>query len=78
MTTDQVEVKEIKSEAIMEFVDMMIGAFESGFTDKNNPTLAEIHQVARNYIKDQYKIEVNNIVQDWGADLAEDCGLKVE
>lgn len=66
---------QIKAEAVNEFVTMMIGAFESGFVDKNNPTLAEIHQVARHHIKDKYGIETPSIVEQWGEALARDCGL---
>lgn len=66
----------IKAGAIKDFVNSMIGAFESGFVDKNNPTLSEIHQVARNHIKDNYGIETDNIVDEWGQELAEHCGLK--
>lgn len=66
----------IKAGAIKDFVNMMIGAHESGFVDKNNPTLAEIHQVARNYIKDSYGIETENIVEEWGIEVAKECGFK--
>ena len=71
------EENEIKAKAVMEFVNMMIGAFNTGFVDKNNPTLSEIYQVARNYIKDSYGVEVPDIVQAWGEDLAKECGLKI-
>ena len=68
--------KEIKSKAIMEFVNMMIGALDGGFVDKNNPTLSEIHRVAENYIKDKYGIIVPTIDDDWGEEIAELCGLR--
>jgi len=65
---------QIKADAINNFVSTMIGAFESGFVDKNNPTLSEIHQVARNHVKDNYDIELPNIVEQWGENVANDCG----
>lgn len=64
-----------KACAVMHFVDTMIGALESGFVDKNNPTLAELYQVARNHIKDNYEIEFDDIVKRWGKETAEMCGL---
>jgi hypothetical protein len=67
---------ETKSAAIMNFVDLMIGALESGFVEKNNPTLAEIHQVARNHIKDNYNVQYDPIDKRWGDEVAELCGLK--
>lgn len=66
---------EIKAAAIMGFVDLMIGAFESGFVNKNNPTLAEIHQVARNHIADSYGVNYSDIVIRHGEQTAKDCGF---
>lgn len=65
----------VKADAVKEFVSLMIGAFESGFVDKNNPTLAEIHRVAQNHIKDNYGIDTPNIEEEWGKEAAKECGL---
>ena len=65
--------KQLKADAINEFVSVMIGAFESGFVDKNNPTLAEIHRVAHHHVNDNYGIKLPNIVEQWGEDLAKEC-----
>ena len=45
---------EIKAAAVKDFVNMMIGARESGFVDSSSCNLAQIHQVARNHIRDRY------------------------
>ena len=66
---------EIKAAAVMGFVNMMIGAFNANFVDKNNPTLAEIHRTAQNHIKDSYGVAVKNIEDEWGRDTAIDCGF---
>lgn len=66
---------QVKADAIMELVNTMIGALESGFVDRNHCTLAEVHQIARNHIKDSYGIETPNIVDTWGQDVAQLCGL---
>jgi hypothetical protein len=65
---------QIKADAITQFVSMMIGALDSGFVTENRPTIAEIHRVAQNYIKDAYGIETPHIVEQWGEDIAELCG----
>lgn len=67
--------EQIKADAISEFVSMMIEALESGFVDRNHCTLAELHQIARNHIKDNFDIKTLNIVQQWGREVAELCGL---
>ena len=66
---------DIKAQAVMDFVNMMIGAFESGFVDKHNPTLSEIYQVARNHVRDNYDFDASNIVAAWGSETAKQCGL---
>ena len=68
---------DIKAAAVLDFVDMMISAFHAGFVDKNNPTLSEIHQVAINYVKDNYGVEYKDICKVWGERIAIDCGLKI-
>lgn len=65
----------IKADAVGEFIGTMIGALESGFVDRNYCTLAEIHQVGRHYIRDNFGIETPNIVDQWGKDAADRCGL---
>lgn len=67
--------EQLKSDAVNNFVCQMIGALEAGFIDHNSPTLAEIHQVARHHVKDNYGIELPNIVEQWGQEVAEMCGL---
>ena len=62
MENNQTE-NQLKADAINDFVCMMIGALESGFIDKNNPTLSEIHRAAHHFVKDRYGIELPNIVE---------------
>lgn len=82
MRIDALEARQtanqIKADAVNEFVCMMIGALESGFVDKNNPTLAEIHRAAHHHVKDNYGIELPNIEDQWGDETAELCGLKLQ
>ncbi len=70
------EENKMKAGAVSEFVNMMIGAFESGFVDKNNPTLSEIFRVAQNHIADNYGVKTHNIDVVWGREIAEQCGLR--
>jgi len=66
--------RQMKANAIMEFVNTMIGAYESGFVDRASCSLAEVHQVARNHVKDNYGIEMPSIAETWGGDTAKECG----
>ena len=71
MTEDQ-----IKSDAVKDFVTMMIGALESGFVDTSNPSLASVHQAYRRHVKDNYGVDMPDIVEEWGQAVAELAGLK--
>lgn len=73
-----IKMDAIKADTIYDFVNEMIGAFESGFVDKNNPTLAQIHRIAQVYVKDNYDLDLPNIVEQWGSDLAQECGLVIK
>lgn len=53
-----------KACAVMEFVEIMIGAYEAGFVDSHTPTLAQVHQVARNHVKDNYGVETEPLDVD--------------
>ena len=66
----------IKAAAINDLVGTAIGALESGFVTRNHLTLAELHQIARNHIKDSYGIETPSIVDAWGQETADLCGLQ--
>ena len=67
--------KQIKADAINEFVSTMIGAHDAGFTEKNILTLQQLHRIAQHHIKDNYDIDMPNIVEQWGQETAELCGL---
>jgi hypothetical protein len=69
---------QIKADAINEFVCSIIGAFEAGFVETNRPTLAELHQVARNHVKDNYGVSLPDIVDQWGKETAIACGMDLE
>ncbi|MBL4781750.1 MAG: Lar family restriction alleviation protein [Porticoccaceae bacterium] len=61
--------------AIHEFANSMVGALERGFIDKNNCTIAEIHRIAQNHIKDRYAVEVPGLAEEWGPETARLCGF---
>jgi len=65
---------QIKADAINDFVSHMIGALEAGFIDENTATLAQIHRVAQNYVKDSFDIKLPHITEQWGEDVAKLCG----
>ena len=78
MVTEVDNEKIYKALAVMGFVNAMIGAFEAGFVEKNNPTLSEIYRVAQNHVKDNYNFEFPNIIDQWGSDIAKECGLEIK
>jgi len=69
--------KQIKADAVNEFVCSMIGALEAGFIDTPNCNLAQIHRVAQHHIKDSYDIEIPHLTEQWGEDVAKLCGFSV-
>jgi hypothetical protein len=71
--TDKNKENEISANAVMNFVNTMIGAFESGFTDRNTGTFAEIYRIAQVHVKDNYNTDVKSIDDEWGPDTAKLC-----
>ena len=66
---------QMKADAINEFVSTMIGAHDAGFTGGNSLTLQQLHRIAQCHIRDNYGIDMPNIVEQWGQETAELCGL---
>lgn len=65
MMTANLSPSNIQAEAVMSFVNMIRGAFSSGFVD-NNPTVYDIYRSAQNHVKDNYGIDTEN----WDDELA--------
>ena len=65
---------QMKADAVMGLANAMVGAYESGFVDRSNCSLAEVHQVARHYVKDNYGIDTPSLAETWGEELAKECG----
>jgi hypothetical protein len=77
ITVNIEQLSKEKAAAIMNFVDLMIGAFESNFVDTNTLTLAQLHRVAENHCLDNYGTHFGNIIARHGEELAKECGLNV-
>jgi hypothetical protein len=71
MNTEQISKE--KAAAIMNFVDLMIGAFEANFVDTNELTLAQLHRIAENHCLDTFGVQYGNIIERHGKDLANRC-----
>lgn len=76
MQTEQLDKE--KACAIMNFVDLMIGAFESGHTTTNTLTLAQLHRIAEIQCIDEYGVYFGSIENRHGEDVAKLCGLNLE
>ncbi len=70
-------LNEEKAAAIMNFVDLMIGAFESNYVTTNTITLAQLHRIAELHCADNYGTQFGNIVARHGEELAKECGMNV-
>ena len=63
----------VEKQAIMNFVNTMIGAFEAGFIEDNQINLADVYQCAKVHVKDNYGIDIPNLEHEWGKELALQC-----
>ncbi|GHX29976.1 TPA: hypothetical protein AB5C23_001256 [Vibrio cholerae] len=59
--------RNLKASAVMEFVDMIRGAYGSGFID-NHPTNYDIYRSAQTHVKDRYGVDTDN----WDDELAKE------
>lgn len=59
------DVNQIKSTAVMDFVNMIVGAYDANFID-NHPTVYDIYRSAQVHIKDRYGAET----ESWDDKLA--------
>ena len=64
----------IKAEAVMEFVDYMVGAFDAGLIDESTLTIADIYQMARNHVADNYSVSTKSLSEEWGSYVFSGCG----
>jgi hypothetical protein len=69
----QPDINEASAKAIMSFVGSMVGAFESGFADTANCSIAEVYQVARHYVKDNYNHNTEMFSSVMGDEFAKEC-----
>lgn len=65
---------QVKADAVKEFASSMVGALDAGFIDGNTFTVAQIYEVARNHIEDNYGIKIKTLSDVWGDDVAKLCG----
>ena len=62
-----------KGEAVMHFVNTLIGAFESGFVDSSQLNLHDLHTAAFHHVKDNYGFDAKRIHEDFGQEVFEAC-----
>jgi len=74
---DREKLNEQKAAAIMTFVDLIIGAFESGHVTTNTLTIAQLHRIAEHHCADNFGAKFGNIIERHGEELAKECGLNV-
>ncbi len=69
----QKEANKLKADAVMDFVNGAIGAFESGFIDKPVLNLQQLHRSAQHHCKDNYGIDTPLMTETWGEKIFEEC-----
>lgn len=67
------ELNQIKADAIMNFVDVHLGAFESGFVDSSELSLYSLHKSAQSHIVDNYSVSSQSISDKYGREFSEMC-----
>ncbi len=67
-----------KSDAVMEFVGNIAGAFDAGFIDTPILTIGQLYQVARNHVKDNYGIDEPQLSEVFSEEFAELVNPKIE
>lgn len=60
---------EISANAVMEFVNTQVGAFESSFVDGNQISLYSMYRFAQHHVKDNYHAETKLMSEVWGEEL---------
>lgn len=67
----QQEINDIKAQAVMEFVNVQVGAFESGFVVSNCVSLYSMYRFAQHHVKDNYGLETKLMSEEWGNSITE-------
>lgn len=67
------ELKQLKADAVMKFVNSHIGAYESGFVDQNYCTLQQLYRTAQHHVKDNYGVDALTMKEIWGQELQDEC-----
>lgn len=68
LTSEQ--ISEIKAAAVMEFVNVQVGAFEACFVDTPETSLYSMYRFAQHHVKDNFGVIVPSMAERWGNDLA--------
>lgn len=66
---NEIQSDVVKADAVMNFVETILGAYESGFIDKHTMNLVQLHECARSHIETNYSISMPRIDQKW----SEEC-----
>lgn len=51
-------INQIKAQAVMDFVEIMKGAYLNGFVPTDTTNLTQIFQTAKHHVKDKYGVDV--------------------
>lgn len=63
----------LAANAVMHFMATPVGAYEAGFVDTPHCTIAELYQIARHHVRDNYGVETKSLAEEMGEDFARSC-----
>ncbi len=72
----QVDINKIKADAVMGFVGTIAGAYSSNFVSTPIMNIAQLFQVARNSVKDEFGINTKTLAEEFSKEFAELCNQK--
>lgn len=62
----------------MSFVNLIIEAYESGFTPYPHLTLQQLHRITQHHILDNYQIETKGFSEAWGKSFSTSAALSAK
>lgn len=62
-----------RAEAVMGFVNVQLGAFESNFIETNQVSLYSMYRFAQHHIKDNYGEDIKNLADVFSEEFANEC-----
>ena len=70
--------KRFAADCIMKFVDDIISTFVMGLSDMKIYDLSQIHTLAQLHVRQTYRMNLPDLSEKWGIDIANSCRTNSE